>query len=239
MDRRTVLKGLSLTMGSSSINKILGLPIGAHRPSIFSETFQAKPKSPVWLRSAVFYQVYPQSFYDSDSDGTGDLVGLISKLDYIRSIGCNVARPNPIFESPFGDAGYDVADFFRVASRYGSNDDVVNLCRETHKRDMKICLDLVAGHTSIQHPWFRQAMMKERNKYSDWYIWIPSSENVQRSFPVPASRGRNCAPKTIWRISFPFNLRSITDIFNLIHRRLGSAPSTIQCARLFNRTCAM
>jgi maltose alpha-D-glucosyltransferase/alpha-amylase len=177
------------TVGLSSMSKSLGLPIKLQGLTKFSKPSPAMPSSPAWLQSAVFYQVYPQSFCDSDNDGTGDLIGLTSKLDYIQSIGCNAIWLNPIFESPFGDAGYDVADFRRVASRYGTNEDVRNLCQEAHKRGMKICLDLVAGHTSIQHPWFRRAMMKERNRFSDWYIWMPASEGAPNSFSVPGEAG--------------------------------------------------
>src|ERR1700681_2740587 len=80
------------------------------------------PPGPKWLQTAVFYQIYPQSYYDSNGDGIGDLPGITAKLDYINSVGCNAIWLNPIFESPFGDAGYDVADFYRVAARYGTND---------------------------------------------------------------------------------------------------------------------
>jgi maltose alpha-D-glucosyltransferase/alpha-amylase len=204
MNRRTVLKGLSLTTVLSSINNSLGLSTKALALAASSETSPANPSGPAWLQSTVFYQVYPQSFCDSDNDGTGDLLGLTSKLDYIRSIGCNAVWLNPIFESPFGDAGYDVADFLRVASRYGSNEDVRNLCREAHKREMKICLDLVAGHTSVQHPWFRQAVMKERNQFSDWYIWMPPSEEVPNSFPVPDEPGVELRPENYLANFFSF-----------------------------------
>ena len=98
------------------------------------------------------YQVHPQSFYDSNGDGIGDLPGITAKLDYIYSIGCNAIWIDPIFESPFGDAGYDVADCYKVAPRYGSNGDLKNLCAAARQRSMQVCLDLVAGHTSITHP---------------------------------------------------------------------------------------
>jgi len=113
------------------------------------------PPGPRWLETAVFYQVYPQSYYDSNGDGIGDLPGITAKLDYIYSIGCNAIWINPIFESPFGDAGYDVANFYKVAPRYGSNGDLKNLCAAAHQRGMHVCLDLVAGHTSITHPSFQ------------------------------------------------------------------------------------
>jgi maltose alpha-D-glucosyltransferase / alpha-amylase len=149
------------------------------------------PPGPKWLQTAVFYQVYPQSYFDSNGDGIGDLPGIIAKLDYIRSVGCNAIWINPIFESPFGDAGYDVADFYQVAPRYGTNDDVKHLCAEAHKRGMHVCLDLVAGHTSILHPWFQQSASRDQpNRYSNWYIWTPADANVPGSQPIPGERYR-------------------------------------------------
>ncbi len=133
-----------------------------------------KRPTPSWLANAVFYEIYPQSFYDTNGDGIGDLPGVIEKLDYIAELGCTAIWLNPCFVSPFGDAGYDVADFYRVAPRYGTNDDLVHLFREAHRRGIKVCLDLVAGHTSAEHPWFKESCRHERNKYSNWYVWTDS-----------------------------------------------------------------
>ncbi|NLG98458.1 MAG: glycosylase [Chloroflexi bacterium] len=130
--------------------------------------------NPKWLETAVFYEIYPQTFYDSNGDGIGDLPGIIEKLDYVRSTGANAIWLNPCFESPFGDAGYDVADFYKVAPRYGTNDDLRRLFEEAHKRGMYVVLDLVAGHTSIEHEWFKQSCKAERNQYTDWYVWTSS-----------------------------------------------------------------
>lgn len=135
---------------------------------------QSKTKNPTWLAEAAFYQIYPQSFLDTDGDGIGDIKGIIAQLDYIRNLGCNALWINPVFVSPFRDAGYDVADFCQVAPRYGSNGDLRRLFREAHKRGMRVVLDLVAGHTSIEHPWFKASARHERNRYSDYYIWTPS-----------------------------------------------------------------
>ena len=76
---------------------------------------------PAWLKTAVFYEIYPQSFYDSNADGIGDLEGIIQKLDYVKGLGCNALWINPCFESPFMDAGYDVSDYKKIAPRYGTN----------------------------------------------------------------------------------------------------------------------
>ena len=149
------------------------------------------PPGPKWLQTAVFYQVYPQSYFDSNGDGIGDLPGITAKLDYIQSVGCNAIWINPIYESPFGDAGYDVADFYKVAPRYGTNDDLKNLCAEAHKRGMHVCLDLVAGHTSIAHPRFQQSALDHPNAYSNWFIWTPAGENVPGSQPFPGEHNRS------------------------------------------------
>lgn len=128
-------------------------------------------KQPLWLDNAVFYEIYPQSFCDSNGDGIGDFNGIISKLDYIRDLGCNAIWLNPCFESPFGDAGYDVSDYCTAAPRYGTNEDLKRLFEEVHKRNMHILLDLVPGHTSVEHKWFKESMKAEKNQYTDRYIW--------------------------------------------------------------------
>lgn len=106
-------------------------------------------KQPAWLDNAVFYEIYPQSFCDTNADGIGDINGIISKLDYIKELGCTALWLNPCFQSPFGDAGYDVEDYYTVAPRYGTNEDLANLFAEAHKRDMHVILDLVPGHTAV------------------------------------------------------------------------------------------
>lgn len=130
---------------------------------------------PAWLENAIFYQIYPQSFQDSNNDGIGDIPGIISRLDYLESLGVNALWLNPCFVSPFQDAGYDVSDYYRVAPRYGSNADLIHLFQEAHRRGMHVLLDLVPGHTSTQHPWFQQSCQHQPNPYSDWYIWTDSA----------------------------------------------------------------
>ena len=126
---------------------------------------------PAWLEEAVFYEIYPQSFYDSNGDGIGDIPGIIKKLDYLQSLGINACWLNPCFESPFQDAGYDVSDYYKVAPRYGTNDDLQRLFAESRRRGIRVLLDLVAGHTSVQHPWFKESCQSERNQYTDYYVW--------------------------------------------------------------------
>ena len=136
--------------------------------------WQTWDRGPDWLDSAVIYQVYPSSFKDSDNDGIGDIRGAIGKLDYIASLGVDAVWFNPLFESTWLDGGYDVTDFYKVDSRFGTNDDLVELISEAHSRGLKVLLDLVAGHTSYKHPWFLQSAQGTNLRYSDYYIWTDS-----------------------------------------------------------------
>jgi maltose alpha-D-glucosyltransferase/alpha-amylase len=126
---------------------------------------------PTWLNTAVFYEIYPQTFADSNADGIGDIPGIIGKLDYLQSLGVNAVWLNPCFESPFRDAGYDVTDFYKVAPRYGTNADLERLFAEAKKRGIRVILDLVAGHVSLENAWFRESCKPDKNKHSDWFIW--------------------------------------------------------------------
>lgn len=140
-----------------------------------------------WLDNAVFYEIYPQSFNDTNGDGIGDLQGIIEKLDYIKELGCDAIWINPCFTSPFGDAGYDVADYYSIAPRYGTNEDARRLFEEAHKRDMHILLDLVPGHTSVEHPWFIASCKAKKNEYTDRYIW--SDSIWEDTTPMASLRG--------------------------------------------------
>ncbi len=139
-----------------------------------------------WLENAVFYEIYPQSFQDSNGDGIGDIPGMIARLDYVASLGCNAIWVNPWYDSPFGDAGYDVRDYKKIAPRYGTNEDAKRFFDEVHARGMHVLIDLVPGHTSIDHPWFLQSEKAEKNEFSDRYIW---SDSVWEATDLPCLRG--------------------------------------------------
>ena len=126
---------------------------------------------PEWFKDAVFYEIYPQSFQDTNDDGVGDLQGIIDRLDYVKKLGANALWINPCFDSPFMDAGYDVRDYKKVAPRYGTNENLMRLFEEAHRRGIRVLLDLVPGHTSDQHPWFLESAKAEVNEYSGRYIW--------------------------------------------------------------------
>jgi maltose alpha-D-glucosyltransferase/alpha-amylase len=154
-------------------------------------------KHPDWVKSSVFYQIYPSSFQDSNGDGIGDLKGIQSRLDYVQSIGVNTIWLNPVFKSAFKDGGYDVIDFYEVDPRFGTNTELVKLAQEVHRRGMHIVLDLVAGHSSNESAWFRQSMKADSNlQYSNYYIWAPakpadlSVQEASRWVEANAPRGK-------------------------------------------------
>ena len=124
-----------------------------------------------WLDKAVFYEIYPQSFMDSNGDGIGDFRGIEEKIPYLRDLGVNAVWINPCYDSSFYDAGYDVRDHCKTAERYGTNDDLKHLFDAFHEAGMHVLLDLVPGHTAIDHPWFIESGKDEVNEYTDRFIW--------------------------------------------------------------------
>ncbi len=129
---------------------------------------------PKWLETAVFYEIYPQSYYDTNADGIGDLQGIIEKLPYVKSLGCNALWINPCYDSPFMDAGYDVRNHKQVAARYGTNEDMKRLLDTAHEMGIKVLLDLVPGHTSDTNPWFQEAKKAAKSEFSNRYIFTNS-----------------------------------------------------------------
>lgn len=136
---------------------------------------------PKWLDNAAIYHIYPSSFKDSDGDGYGDLEGIRSKLDYVKTLGFNTIWISPVFCSMFEDGGYDITDYYKIDPRFGTNTDLENLVKDAHAKGLRICLDLVAGHTSDKHPWFVESANGDRNgHYSDYYIWMDSKDGKPR-----------------------------------------------------------
>ena len=133
------------------------------------------PDAPDWLRHAVCYQIYPQTFYDSNGDGIGDLPGIIARLDYVKSLGVDAIWVNPWFDSPFNDAGYDIRDYYKVAPRYGTNQDAKRLFEEAHKRGLKVLFDYVISYTAIDNPWFVDSSTQQANPHTNWFIWTDNA----------------------------------------------------------------
>lgn len=124
-----------------------------------------------WWHDAVVYQIYPRSFCDSNNDGIGDLNGIISKLDYLKTLGVNVLWLSPVYKSPMDDNGYDISDYQDIAAEFGTMADMQNLLAQAKARDIRIVMDLVVNHTSDEHPWFVEARKSKGNPYRDYYIW--------------------------------------------------------------------
>lgn len=158
---------------------------------LVSGSMLAHKTTPDWIRNAVFYDIYPSSFMDSDGNGIGDLPGITSKLDYVKSLGVDAIWMNPIFESGWFDGGYDIKDYYKIDPRFGTRSDLVNLVNEAHKRGLKVCLDLVPGHSSNQHEWFKKASTEGKDgRYADYYIFVDSiskkdKEDIEKRYKQP------------------------------------------------------
>ena len=124
-----------------------------------------------WWQSAVFYQIYPKSFQDTDGDGIGDLPGIISRLDYLNKLGIDGIWLSPVCQSPQVDNGYDISDYQAIYPVFGTMEDMETLIREAEKWDITIIMDLVLNHCSDQHPWFLEALKSRDNPYHDYFVW--------------------------------------------------------------------
>lgn len=127
-------------------------------------------KEPWWKRSVV-YQIYPKSFNDTTGTGTGDINGIIEKLDYLKTLGVDVIWLTPIYESPQKDNGYDISDYYNIFEEYGTMEDVDRLLEAAHNRGLKVIFDIVVNHTSTEHQWFVESRKDKTNDYRDFYIW--------------------------------------------------------------------
>lgn len=130
-----------------------------------------------WWKEAVVYQIYPRSFMDSNGDGIGDLKGITSRLDYLKELGIDVIWLSPIYQSPNDDNGYDISDYQEIMNEFGTMEDFDELLSAAHSRGIRIVMDLVVNHTSDEHRWFIESRKKEKNPYSDYYIWRDAKED--------------------------------------------------------------
>ena len=128
-------------------------------------------RSKDWFKDLVIYQIYPRSFMDSNGDGIGDLKGIISRLDYIASLGVNAIWLSPIYESPCYDNGYDISDYQSIDPMYGTFDDFIAFRDGCHERGIAVIMDLVINHTSHMHRWFKASSASRTGEYSNYYIW--------------------------------------------------------------------
>ena len=153
-----------------------------------------------WWQTAVFYQIYPRSFADGNDDGIGDFKGIIEKLDYLSNLGVDALWLSPHFPSPNWDCGYDISDYTDVAPEYGTLDDFKTFLTESHKRGIRVILDLVLNHTSDQHPWFLESKSSRDNPKADWYVWkdSPRSWGERQGMRVPPNNWQSCFDGDAW-----------------------------------------
>ena len=140
-----------------------------------------KNTTPKWWQTAVFYQIYPRSFADGNGDGIGDFKGIIEKLDYLSDLGVDALWLSPHFPSPNWDCGYDISDYCNVAPEYGTLEDFKLFLAESHKRNIRVILDLVLNHTSDEHAWFVESKSSRTNPKADWYVWVDTPPNNWQS----------------------------------------------------------
>lgn len=138
-----------------------------------------------WWKEAVVYQVYPRSFNDANGDGIGDLKGITEKLPYLAKLGINVIWLSPVFDSPNVDNGYDISDYFAIMSDFGTMEDFDEMFETAHKHGIKILMDLVANHTSDEHPWFKESRSSKDSPYRDYYIWKDPKGFDEDGNPIP------------------------------------------------------
>ena len=145
-----------------------------------------------WWKNAVVYQVYPRSFQDSNGDGLGDIPGIIRRLDYLQTLGIDVIWLSPVYESPQDDNGYDISDYRGIFREFGTMEDMETLIREAKARGIKIVMDLVANHTSDEHPWFLESRSSRDSRYRDYYIWRSGSQDT------PPNDLKSCFGGSAW-----------------------------------------
>ena len=149
-----------------------------------------------WWQEAVFYQIYPRSFFDTNGDGVGDINGIRRKLDYLEALGVDALWVSPIFPSPMRDFGYDVADYCGVDELFGTLDDLRSLTNEVHARGMRIILDWVPNHTSSDHPWFQESRSGRNSAKRDWYVWRERRADGQ----LPNNWIRAWSDESVWTL---------------------------------------
>jgi oligo-1,6-glucosidase len=140
-----------------------------------------------WWKKGVMYQIYPRSFQDSNGDGIGDIQGIISRLNYIQSLGVDIVWLGPIYESPNDDNGYDISNYYQIHPEFGTMEDFDELLTGMHERGIKLIMDLVVNHTSDEHRWFKESRKSKDNPYRDYYFW---------------RKGKNGGPPNNWKAFF-------------------------------------
>ena len=176
---RIALAGLllaGLTAACNQTTKTETATSTAKAPATADTTALAKKAD--WWKETVVYQLYPRSFQDSNGDGVGDLKGIISRLDYLKSLGVGTVWLNPIYTSPNDDNGYDISDYRQIQPEFGTMADFDALLKGMHQRGLKLVMDVVVNHSSDEHPWFKAARSSRTSSYRDYYYWWPAEKGT-------------------------------------------------------------
>jgi alpha-glucosidase len=152
-----------------------------------------------WWRHAVIYEIYPQSFQDTDGDGIGDLKGITSRLDYLKNLGIDAIWITPIYPSPGVDNGYDIADYTAIDPKYGTMADFDSLVAEAKKRGIRVLMDFVINHTSDQHPWFKESRSSKGNPKRNWYVWHDGKGETETSQGEPPNNWQSWFGHSAWQ----------------------------------------
>ncbi len=152
-----------------------------------------------WWKNAVFYEIYPRSFQDSNGDGIGDLNGITSRLDYLKSLGVDAIWLTPIYPSPQVDFGYDISDYEAIDPQYGTMADFDHLIAEANKRHIRVLMDMVMNHTSDQHKWFIESRSSRNNPYRDWYMWHDGKGETATSKGEPPNNWQSVFGHSAWQ----------------------------------------
>ena len=168
--------------------------------AVAAQTVAPHPKTQrAWWKESTVYQIYPSSFKStSPTSGHGDIPGITSELDYIKTLGVDIVWLSPILASPQVDMGYDISDYKNIDPRYGSMADHDALIKGLHDRGLKYVMDLVVNHTSDQHQWFKQSRSSKDNPYRDWYIWRPARGVDKNGKRIPPNNWRSAFSGSAW-----------------------------------------
>ena len=164
---KTVARLTGKRLGTDFYDALLHL-VNSERDEPGASTGEIVPK---WWKEAVFYQIYPRSFCDSNGDGIGDLPGITGKLDYLKELGVDALWLSPVYDSPNDDNGYDIRDYEAIMKEFGTMEDFERLLDEVHRRDMRLIMDLVVNHTSDEHVWYRRALEDPDSPYRSYYFF--------------------------------------------------------------------
>lgn len=189
------------------------------------------PVTPAWWKEAVFYQIYPRSFRDTNGDGIGDLHGILEKLDYLQELGVNALWLSPVYDSPNDDNGYDIRNYEKIMTEFGTMEDFDELLSQIHARGMRLIMDLVVNHTSDEHPWFQEALRDKNSKYRNYYYFREGGKEAPNNWTsfFSGSAWKHFEAEDVWALHL-FSKKQMdlnwdnpdvrTDIYDMVNRWL-------------------